>query len=173
MAYLPLVVRLFVLGYRSMEPRDTLSLSNDIDHPCRNTRYPRSFPDLGSHDCTRIDPPPGASPFIQLFRSIDWSATSLGPMSSWSWELRHNVNHLLCGEHIFGVISSPLISHFEAQGVFRQYLVLLASYQRATKQARTPPEIPRQLSLDTIYNLAMRCRGGPWCMIVGLQSGSS
>ncbi|OCK83195.1 hypothetical protein K432DRAFT_280182, partial [Lepidopterella palustris CBS 459.81] len=46
----------------------------------------------GPYDCTLAIPPSSISEHVRYFRSIDWSSTSLGPMTGWSPQLRLMVN---------------------------------------------------------------------------------
>lgn len=54
-----------------------------------------SDPKLGPFDFTAPDPPIGLSAHIRFFLRFDWAATDLGPIDSWSIELRRMVNLLL------------------------------------------------------------------------------
>ncbi|KAL1610220.1 hypothetical protein SLS60_001885 [Paraconiothyrium brasiliense] len=56
-------------------------------------------PSFGSFDYTRDSPCPNMSDHVLYFRSIDWSNTPLGPMSSWSPQLRCIVNMILNDHH--------------------------------------------------------------------------
>ena len=49
---------------------------------------------IWQYDVTAPEPPPGleVSAHVQLIRSHDWASTELGPMDSWSVELRRYVN---------------------------------------------------------------------------------
>ncbi|KAF2654672.1 putative histidine kinase HHK11p, partial [Lophiostoma macrostomum CBS 122681] len=50
---------------------------------------------FGPYDCTLDTPPPHPSAHIQYFRSVDWESTPLGPMCSWSPQLRCIVNIIM------------------------------------------------------------------------------
>ncbi|KAK5121831.1 hypothetical protein LTR85_004706 [Meristemomyces frigidus] len=50
---------------------------------------------LWAFDFTLADPPPNASEHILCVRSKDWAATELGPMASWSVELRRLANMVM------------------------------------------------------------------------------
>ncbi|KAK4543510.1 hypothetical protein LTR36_005404 [Oleoguttula mirabilis] len=50
---------------------------------------------LWAFDVTLASPPLNASEHVRFFRSRDWAATELGPMASWSVELRGLVNVVL------------------------------------------------------------------------------
>ncbi|KAJ4350408.1 uncharacterized protein N0V89_009029 [Didymosphaeria variabile] len=54
---------------------------------------------FGSFDYTREPPCANMSDHILYFRSIDWANTPLGPMSSWSPQLRCIVNMILNDHH--------------------------------------------------------------------------
>lgn len=47
------------------------------------------------YDWTSSPPPPGLSPHVELVRSVDWASTALGPMESWSPQLRFMCNFLM------------------------------------------------------------------------------
>lgn len=56
---------------------------------------PKSALLTSSFDWTAESVPDDASPHVMLARSIDWSQTSLGPMSSWSSSCLRNAANLL------------------------------------------------------------------------------
>jgi PAS domain-containing protein len=57
------------------------------------------IPEFGCPDWTILDPRGVLTAHVQLVRSIDWAATTLGPMSSWSAEFRQMVNLLMIHPH--------------------------------------------------------------------------
>jgi hypothetical protein len=62
----------------------------------KKTREESSTPERhGPFDCTLENPPEVMSDHVRNFRSIDWAATSLGPMKSWSLQLRCIVNMMM------------------------------------------------------------------------------
>jgi hypothetical protein len=56
-------------------------------------------PEKAVADWTLPDPKGILSPHIQLLREIDWSSTPLGPMESWSPELRQVANLVINNPH--------------------------------------------------------------------------
>jgi hypothetical protein len=56
-------------------------------------------PEKAVADWTLPDPKGILSPHIQLLRDIDWSSTPLGPMESWSPELRQVANLVINNPH--------------------------------------------------------------------------
>ena len=52
----------------------------------------KSFFDI-QYDFTRSSTTQHLPPHLQLFRSVDWSSTPLGPIEAWSSELRHSVQY--------------------------------------------------------------------------------
>lgn len=56
-------------------------------------------PPSGPFDYTRDPPCPNMSGHIEYFRSVDWENTPLGPMDSWSSQLRSMANMILKDHH--------------------------------------------------------------------------
>ncbi|KAK2674941.1 hypothetical protein RAB80_009925 [Fusarium oxysporum f. sp. vasinfectum] len=56
-------------------------------------------PEKAVADWTVTNPKGLLSPYIRLLRAIDWSSTPLGPMSSWSPELRQVANLVINNPH--------------------------------------------------------------------------
>ncbi|RBA22433.1 hypothetical protein FPRO05_00780 [Fusarium proliferatum] len=56
-------------------------------------------PEKAVADWTATNPKGLLSPYIRLLRAIDWSSTPLGPMSSWSPELRQVANLVINNPH--------------------------------------------------------------------------
>ncbi|KAL8671189.1 MAG: hypothetical protein Q9168_004306 [Polycauliona sp. 1 TL-2023] len=56
-------------------------------------------PEAGFFDWTRLPVTPALPPHIQFARSIDWAATSLGPIEGWSSELRSMCNLIMASPH--------------------------------------------------------------------------
>lgn len=55
--------------------------------------------DFGPFDYTQDSPCPNMSDHVEYFRSIDWEKTPLGPMASWSSQLRSVANMILKDHH--------------------------------------------------------------------------
>lgn len=53
----------------------------------------------GTPDWTLKNPVGELSPHVIFARSVDWSATSLGSMESWTPEFRQICNHLMANPH--------------------------------------------------------------------------
>ena len=60
---------------------------------------PVTPPDQGFFDWTRLPMTPALPRHIQFARSIDWAATSLGPIEDWSPELRQMCNLMMASPH--------------------------------------------------------------------------
>jgi hypothetical protein len=77
---------------------ESVNLEKSISaRPCSKTDDSKSVVYAGvsqsnSFDWTREFPPAKANPHIVFARSIDWSSTSLGPMRTWSPQLRNTAN---------------------------------------------------------------------------------
>ncbi|KAI4166054.1 MAG: hypothetical protein LQ342_000485 [Letrouitia transgressa] len=56
-------------------------------------------PDSGFFDWTRLPMAPTLPKHIQFARSIDWASTNLGPIESWSTELRCMCNMIMASPH--------------------------------------------------------------------------
>lgn len=56
-------------------------------------------PDSGFFDWTRLPVAPTLPKHIQFARSIDWASTKLGPIESWSTELRCMCNMIMASPH--------------------------------------------------------------------------
>ncbi|KAF9728826.1 hsp90-like protein [Paraphaeosphaeria minitans] len=69
--------------------------------PTRNEMAPASS--FGPFDYTQDPPCQNMSDHVLYFRSIDWSSTPLGPMASWSPQLRCVVNMIL-NDHYHAVL---------------------------------------------------------------------
>ncbi|KAI5361122.1 Putative PAS domain, signal transduction response regulator, receiver domain, CheY-like superfamily [Septoria linicola] len=67
------------------------------DDSAAETLLPARHADIGPYDLTAaaIRPNHVVSNHITALRALEWSATDLGPMSTWSAQLRRNVNFLL------------------------------------------------------------------------------
>jgi hypothetical protein len=59
------------------------------------TLTPNGLPTLSAFDLTSSNAQMAISDHIKFFRQYDWASTELGPMSSWSLELRCMVNMLM------------------------------------------------------------------------------
>ena len=57
------------------------------------------YQDQGSFDWTRLPVSSALSPHIQFARSVDWASTALGPMETWSSELRSMCNLIMASPH--------------------------------------------------------------------------
>lgn len=61
-----------------------------------NTRYP----DGSSFDWTRLPITPALPRHIQFARSIDWASTPLGPIETWTFDLRAMCNLIMGSPHV-------------------------------------------------------------------------
>ena len=87
----------------------------DIQQPWSS---PGLSSDFGPYDFTLDPPPANLSAHLEYFRSVDWANTPLGPMCSWSPQLRCIVNMILndsgpavlfWGEEVTMIYNEPYI----------------------------------------------------------------
>jgi hypothetical protein len=79
-------------------PRQTMTAAQGkgLTTEMLNTRYP----DAPSFDWTRLPLTPALPRHIQFARSIDWGATPLGPIETWSFDLRAMCNLIMGSPHV-------------------------------------------------------------------------
>ncbi|KAH8669640.1 putative histidine kinase M3YPp [Tricladium varicosporioides] len=78
--------------FPSVQPRESGS-EKSIDFPRRDSI--KSSDDLGPFDITQPNPTIELSPHLRFFLDFDWGATELGPVNTWSIELRRMINFLM------------------------------------------------------------------------------
>ena len=74
-----------ILGAAAAGQVDSFTISNSSE--------------LGFFDWTRLPVTPSLPPHIHFARGIDWAATTLGPIESWSAELRGMCNLIMASPH--------------------------------------------------------------------------
>lgn len=84
-------------------PRKQSTLVSPIEGDPATPRYPGG----SSFDWTRIPPSAALPRHIQFARSVDWSATPLGPISSWSFDLRAMCNLVMGSPHPAAMFWGP------------------------------------------------------------------
>ncbi len=101
-----------------MDPNSELSFSNLNGRPSVDAASPCAVPEkaslasqsslpglrtksvsISSFDWTRLPMSPALPRHIQFARSIDWAATSLGPIENWSYDLRAMANLVMGSPH--------------------------------------------------------------------------
>jgi signal transduction histidine kinase len=77
--------------------------------------------DKGFFDWTRLPDLPNLPPHIQFTRSVDWAATSLGPVSGWESDLRGMCNLIMASPHPAAMYWGP-----EHVAIYNEPYILLA-----------------------------------------------
>ncbi|KAG9237820.1 aerobic respiration control sensor protein arcB [Amylocarpus encephaloides] len=98
----PSVVTLSATSELGDEPQTSAPIrrdTNSFESPTSTTEVNASFVTPGTPDWTVKYPVGDLSPHIIFTRSIDWSATPLGDMSTWTREFRQIVNLLMGNPH--------------------------------------------------------------------------
>ena len=60
----------------------------------------KRYPDGSSFDWTRLPITPALPRHIQFARSIDWASTPLGPIETWTFDLRAMCNLIMASPHV-------------------------------------------------------------------------
>lgn len=90
--------------------------------------------DLGPFDWTRPDPSVAITPFIKFFRNLDWASTVLGPMETWSPDLRRYVVMLMADSRPAAMFIGPQRIILYNQG----YTFVLGRYVAPRRSSNVP-----------------------------------
>lgn len=89
----------------------------DVDHFGRND----SPKEMGFFDWTRLPVSDNLPPHIQFARSVDWASTALGPIETWSADLRQMCNLIMASPHPAAMYWGP-----DLVAIYNEAYVLLA-----------------------------------------------
>jgi hypothetical protein len=92
-----------------------------------NTRYPEG----SSFDWTRLPLTPALPRHIQFARSIDWGATPLGPIETWTFDLRAMCNLIMGSPHPAAMYWGP-----EHIAIYNEAYILLAGQKHPDLMVR-------------------------------------
>lgn len=82
----------------------------DLVSPEKYESFSNESHGIGFFDWTRLPLSADLPRHIRFARSVDWAATSLGPIELWPSDLRQMCNLIMASPHPAGMLSFPLIS---------------------------------------------------------------
>ena len=90
---------LLLMNSRPLGEQTESNQSLEILDSTGNIKAHKVFPDKGFFDWTRLPESPALPPHIRFARSVNWAATSLGPIETWDAELRAMCNLIMASPH--------------------------------------------------------------------------